>query len=86
MLNEVDAIRAQALIHHAYYLGLQLRVAMEHGPQVVEDWTFGLFRRQHNKKFLSSFPRMTCRPLTVPTVAGRLPSLTGIDGDSIGLC
>ncbi len=55
---ELRAIRAQAKMHHAYLLGLQLMVASRLGPEVVGDWTFRLFRRQHLEKFLSSFDKL----------------------------
>ena len=53
-----EAIRAQAHIHHAYFLGLQLMVSSNKGPEVMGDWMFRLFRRQHTEKFLSSFDKL----------------------------
>ena len=55
---ETRAIRAQAHLHHAYLLGLQLMVSSRRGPEVVGDWMFRLFRRQHLEKFLSSFDKL----------------------------
>mgnify|MGYP003700567969 FL=1 len=55
---EIRAIRAQAHLHHAYLLGLQLMVSSRRGPDVVGDWMFRLFRRQHLEKFLSSFDKL----------------------------
>jgi hypothetical protein len=55
---EVQAIRAQAHLHHAYFLGLQLMVSTRKGPAVMGDWMFRLFRRQHHDKFLSSFAKL----------------------------
>ena len=52
------AIDAQAHLHHQYFLGLQLMVAVEEGREVVGDWMFRLFRRQHEEKFLSSFQKL----------------------------
>lgn len=52
------AIQAQAEMHHAFLLGLQLTVSVEQGPEVVGDWMFNLFRRQHLDKFLSSFEKL----------------------------
>ncbi|MCR9259113.1 MAG: hypothetical protein NXH95_05295 [Pseudomonadaceae bacterium] len=57
-ISQASAIRAQAHIHHAYILGLQLMVATRKGPQVMEKWMFNLFRRQHVEKFLSSFDKL----------------------------
>jgi len=60
MMDEEDtaAIRAQTHIHHAYLLGLQLMVSTRKGPDVVGDWMFRLFRRQHLEKFRSSFEKL----------------------------
>ena len=52
------AIEAQAEIHHAYLLGLQLMVSANKSPDVIEEWMFRLFRRQHLEKFLSSFEKL----------------------------
>ena len=52
------AITAQANLHHQYFLGLQLMVAVEESKQTVYDWMFWLFRRQHEEKFLSSFEKL----------------------------
>lgn len=51
-------ITAQANLHHQYFLGLQLMVAVEESKQTVYDWMFRLFRRQHEEKFLSSFEKL----------------------------
>ena len=53
-----SAFAAQAQIHHQYFLGLQLLVAVEESKQAVYDWMFRLFRRQHEEKFLSSFEKL----------------------------
>ena len=45
-------------IHHAYLLGLQLMVATSKGPEVMGEWMFQLFRRQHLDKFLASFDKL----------------------------
>lgn len=52
------AIAAQAHLHHQFFLGLQLIVAVEESKQTVYDWMFRLFRRQHEEKFLSSFEKL----------------------------
>lgn len=58
-MNELTpAIGIQAHLHHQYFLGLQLMVAVEEGREVVGEWMFRLFRRQHNDKFLSSFEKL----------------------------
>lgn len=56
--SQARAIEAQAELHHQYFLGLQLMVAVEESRQVVFDWMFRLFRRQHEDKFLSSFEKL----------------------------
>ncbi len=58
MTEPLAAIAAQAHLHHQYFLGLQLMVSAEEGREVVGDWMFGLFRRQHEDKFLSSFQKL----------------------------
>ena len=52
------AVRAQAHLHHAYFLGLQLAAATRCGPEVMGEWMFRLFRRQHLEKFLSGFDKL----------------------------
>ena len=58
MTDLTAAIRAQADLHHAWLLGLQLTVTMQEGAAAVGDWMFRLFRRQHEAKFLSSFSKL----------------------------
>ena len=58
MTEQSKAIAAQAELHHQFFLGLQLMVAVEEPRQVVFDWMFRLFRRQHEEKFLSSFDKL----------------------------
>lgn len=53
-----SAITAQAELHHQYFLGLQLMVAVEESKQIIYEWMFRLFRRQHEDKFLSSFEKL----------------------------
>lgn len=56
--QSTNLIEAQAQIHHAYFLGLQLMISSRLGPEVMEAWMFNLFRRQHLDKFLSSFEKL----------------------------
>ncbi len=58
MTLNIAAIEAQAELHHQCLLGLELMVATREGPEVVGDWMFRLFRRQHEDKFLSSFRKL----------------------------
>ena len=57
------AVAAQAELHHQYFIGLQLMVALEESRSTVYDWMFRLFRRQHEEKFLSSFDKLGLRGL-----------------------
>ncbi len=58
MTSTTSPIEVQAHLHHQYFLGLQLMVSVEEGKEVVGDWMFHLFRRQHEEKFLSSFGKL----------------------------
>ena len=58
MSNNTRPIEVQAHLHHQYFLGLQLMVAVEEGKEVVGEWIFRLFRQQHEDKFLSSFNKL----------------------------
>ena len=58
MTQSTNNIAAQAHLHHAYLLGLQLMVCSNKSPAIVGDWMFRLFRRQHQDKFLSSFEKL----------------------------
>ena len=51
-------IEVQAHLHHQYFLGLQLMVSVEEGKEIVGEWMFRLFRRQHEEKFLSGFGKL----------------------------
>jgi len=55
---DLAACEAQAYVHHQYLLGLELMVAVEEGREVIGEWMFRLFRRQHEEKFLSSFSKL----------------------------
>ena len=55
---DIAAVQAVTKIHHAYFLGLQLMVSTRKGSEVMGDWMFRLFRRQHEAKFLSSFSKL----------------------------
>lgn len=58
MPTSFPIIEAQAALHHQYFLGLQLMVAVEERRDTVFEWMFRLFRRQHEEKFLSSFEKL----------------------------
>ncbi|MDD9889643.1 MAG: hypothetical protein OXU66_05270 [Gammaproteobacteria bacterium] len=57
-MSDSAFIRAQAHLHHAYLLGLQLMLSSNKEPALLEEWSFRLFRRQHEQKFLSSFEKL----------------------------
>ena len=75
------AIDAQAELHHALLLGMQLGVAMAYDSDTVEDWMFRLFRRQHEQKFLSSFDKLGLTGLPDAVACARYHVLSnGIGG------
>ena len=57
-IDDISTIRAQAKMHHAFLLGLQLMISTNKDNDVVHQWMFKLFRRQHLDKFLSSFDKL----------------------------
>ena len=74
-------IAALAELHHQYFLGLQLMVATREGADVVGDWIFRLFRRQHEDKFLSSFAKLGLEGLPHAVACARYHVLSnGIGG------
>ncbi len=75
------AIHAQAHLHHQYFLGLQLMVAVEQGKEVVGEWMFRLFRRQHEDKFLASFEKLGLSDLPDAVAAAKYHVLSnGVGG------
>ena len=58
VMKELKKISAQAKMHHALLLGLQLMITTNKSPDIVGDWMSRLFRRQHHDKFLSSFYKL----------------------------
>ncbi len=74
------AIDAQAHLHHAYLIGLQLMVSSREGATVVGDWMFRLFRRQHHEKFLSSFAKLGLRELPHAIACARYHVLSNAIG------
>lgn len=56
--SHTAALDAQATLHHAYFLGLQLMVTTQAGAETCGDWLFRLFRRQHEEYFLKSFNKL----------------------------
>lgn len=84
MTTTPEAIDAQAELHHQYLLGLQLIVASREGPEVVGDWMFQLFRRQHEDKFLSSFGKLGLDGLPHAVACARYHVLSnGIGGVAV---
>ena len=69
------AIAAQARVHHAWLLGLQLMIASRRGPALAGRWSFRLFRRQHHEKFLSSFDKLGLRGLPDAVACARYHAL-----------
>ena len=80
MRDDYRAINAQADIHHQYLLGLQLMVAVRAGPDVIGEWMFRLFRRQHEEKFLSSFEKLGLKGLPDAVACARYHVLSNSMG------
>ena len=78
--DEFQAIGAQARLHHAYLLGLQLMVSTRKGPEVMGDWMFRLFRRQHLEKFLGSFDKLGLSGLPHAVACARYHALSNSIG------
>ncbi|MEM7467449.1 MAG: hypothetical protein AAF387_11255 [Pseudomonadota bacterium] len=57
-MSDSSAVEAQARIHHAYFLGLQLAVNAEYGAEITGEWIYRLFRQQHDQYFLASFNKL----------------------------
>ncbi len=80
-MTTTSPIEMQAFLHHQYFLGLQLMVAVEEGREVVGDWMFRLFRRQHEEKFLSSFHKLGLGYLPDAVACAQYHALsTGVGG------
>ncbi len=72
---------AQARLHQHYFIGLQLMVATRAGSEVVRDWMFELFSRQHEEKFLSSFKKLGLEGLPDAVASARYHVLSnGVGG------
>ncbi len=80
MSENLRAIEAQAEVHHQYLLGLQLMVAVNEGPDVIGEWMFRLFRRQHEEKFLSSFEKLGLKGLPDAVACARYHVLSNSIG------
>ena len=82
--SDTAAMSAQAELHHQYLLGLELMVATREGPEVVGEWMFRLFRRQHEEKFLSSFGKLGLEGLPDAVACARYHVLSnGIGGVAV---
>ena len=80
-MSDTRAIAAQAELHHQYFLGLQLMVAVEEPRTAVFDWMFRLFRRQHEEKFLSGFSKLGLEDLPHAIACARYHVLSnGVGG------
>lgn len=78
--DEFQAIGAQARLHHAYLLGLQLMVSTRKGSEVMGEWMFRLFRRQHLEKFLASFDKLGLGGLPHAVACARYHTLSNSIG------
>ena len=81
MSDSTSPIAIQAHLHHQYFLGLQLMVSVEEGGDVVGDWMFRLFRRQHEDKFLTSFHKLGLADLPHAVACAKYHTLSnGVGG------
>ena len=84
MTDNRDAIEVQAELHHQYFLGLQLMVAVEEDRQSIYEWMFHLFRQQHEEKFLSSFQKLGLNELPHAIACAKYHALSnGIGGVAV---
>jgi hypothetical protein len=72
--------QAVAILHHAYFTGLILMLASRAGAAVAGDWTFRVFRRQHEEKFLASFEKLGLDGLPPAVAAARYHYLSNSIG------
>jgi len=63
--------QALGLLYHNFFTGLILSVASRAGHDLVGEWTYNLFRRQHTEKFLSSFEKLGLTGLPDAVAAAR---------------
>ena len=84
MKSSATSIAVQAHFHHQYFLGLQLMVAVEKGADIIGDWMFNLFRKQHEDKFLSSFNKLGLENLPHAIACAKYHVLSnGVGGVSV---
>ena len=67
---------AVATLYHNLFTGLNLAIASREGHDVVGEWAFNLFRRQHHEKFLSSFDKLGLSDLPHAVAAARYHCLS----------
>ncbi len=63
--------QALETLYHNFFSGLILSLSSREGHDVVGDWSFNLFRRQHHEKFLSSFDKLGLTELPHAVAAAR---------------
>ena len=78
--KSTSPIDLQAHLHHQYFVGLQLMVAVEEGKEVVGDWMFRLFRQQHIDKFLPSFEKLGLNDLPHAVACAKYHALSNAVG------
>ncbi|MBE66542.1 MAG: hypothetical protein CMQ30_07735 [Gammaproteobacteria bacterium] len=74
------AISAQGEIHHQYFVGLQLMIALEESRETIFDWAFLLFRSLQEKKFISSFSKLGLEDLSDAVACARYHVLSNSIG------
>lgn len=74
--NPAKGWQAVATLYHNLFTGLTLAIASREGHDVVGEWAFNLFRRQHHEKFLSSFDKLGLSDLPHAVAAARYHCLS----------
>ena len=76
----LSAIEAQTEIHHKFFVGLQLKIALEEPREKIFDWSFLLFRSIQEKKFASSFSKLDLEGLPDAVACARYHVLSNTLG------
>ena len=76
----LSAIEAQTEIHHKFFVGLQLKIALEEPREKIYDWSFLLFRSIQEKKFAPSFSKLDLEGLPDAVACARYHVLSNTLG------
>ena len=73
--------QALGKLYQNFFSGLILSLSSREGRDVVGDWSFNLFRRQHHEKFLYSFEKLGLTGLPHAIAAARYHFFSNRIGD-----